>query len=571
MNDLMRSKGARVVRFIGLWAICALAAAPVSAQTGAGYIARDLGTLGGTYSHAAAINDSGQVVGWALAADNRQHAFLWTAGGGMVDLGRGAAIAITGSGLVVGNDPYAGGQAFVWTAARGRVDLVGPRSVSSLFGPPTSVATAVSEKCHVVGYVRLNDGTNHSYAFMWTAAGGMVDLGVLVNGLSSAATGVNASGQVIGTVVRLGAPTFYYGVIEYPEVTSGVAWTPGGGVIDLSYMPIAVLDDGRFVARDRLFGTTWEYTAVGGDVMLVSPTGQLVAWATRDDGLRYAFSWTSTGGMVDLRTDLGLNENGGPTALNASGHIVGVTHGVDGSGAQDTRGYSWTPAGGMIDLGAIGDSGVVSAVNASGQIAGTIGHIPHHAVLWEPVAAPVVSLTLSSLVAAPNLIGGPVYFTVSSTIGTPECTADGSPFSSGGLLALGTHTIACTATDPSTLLQDSKSAEVTLVLSGPAGAPGAPGPQGDPGVQGPPGLPGPTGATGATGPQGPAGPQGPQGPKGDTQTAFPGSILLLPAGVNPPAGAGYVRLGSYREERVDEDGRRGRRPFNMIIVMWQKQ
>ena len=138
MNDLMRSKGARVVRFIGLWAICALAAAPVSAQTGAGYIARDLGTLGGTYSHAAAINDSGQVVGWALAADNRQHAFLWTAGGGMVDLGRGAAIAITGSGLVVGNDPYAGGQAFVWTAARGRVDLVGPRRTGTSWGTSDS-------------------------------------------------------------------------------------------------------------------------------------------------------------------------------------------------------------------------------------------------------------------------------------------------------------------------------------------------------------------------------------------------------------------------------------------------
>ena len=44
----------------------------------------------------------------------------------------------------------------------------------------------------------------------------------------------------------------------------------------------------------------------------------------------------------------------------------------------------------------------------------------------------------------------------------------------------------------------------------------------------------------------------------------------MPEGRNP--GPGYVRLGSFREERVDEDGRRGgRRPFNMVIVIWQKQ
>jgi probable HAF family extracellular repeat protein len=38
---------------------------------------RDLGTLGGAYSSAAAINDHGQIVGESLTADGAYHAALW--------------------------------------------------------------------------------------------------------------------------------------------------------------------------------------------------------------------------------------------------------------------------------------------------------------------------------------------------------------------------------------------------------------------------------------------------------------------------------------------------------------
>ena len=48
----------------------------------------DLGTLGGVYSRAAAVNDSGQVVGYSCyGAACDSHAFSWTQAGGMVDLG----------------------------------------------------------------------------------------------------------------------------------------------------------------------------------------------------------------------------------------------------------------------------------------------------------------------------------------------------------------------------------------------------------------------------------------------------------------------------------------------------
>ena len=48
----------------------------------------DLGTLGGTYSPAQGVNQTGQVVGCAYTTGNAaQLAFRWTSGGGMVSLG----------------------------------------------------------------------------------------------------------------------------------------------------------------------------------------------------------------------------------------------------------------------------------------------------------------------------------------------------------------------------------------------------------------------------------------------------------------------------------------------------
>lgn len=205
----------------------------------------DLGTLGGSYSAAAAINDSGQVVGQSETSDGHFHAFLWTDANGMIDLGiagvHSAAVGINNSGDVVGwrqvgpmpsmsvgflwtpaegtvdtgtvtsyaeginnvgqvvgwnveyePPPSCGYQAFRWTAAKGKVDLGALDGCSSF--SHYSIAWGINAAGQVVGESG-NGGGGH--AFLWTAATGMIDLGTL-GGASSSALGINDAGQVVG-------------------------------------------------------------------------------------------------------------------------------------------------------------------------------------------------------------------------------------------------------------------------------------------------------------------------------------------------------------------------------------
>lgn len=235
----------------------------------------DLGTLGGTSSEAFAVNDSGQVVGRSqVAGDNEYHAFSWTASGGMVDLGTlggptDAAFGVNASGRVAGRGTFAlpMGQSivrpFTWTQSGGMVQLT-----SDNFG---GEAVGVNDLGEVVGFRQLLvEGFVKERAFLWSAAGGMEDLGALGDfSTRSFATAVSQNGQVVGYSDVIGGGGIYHAFL----------WTRNGGIVDL----------GAFG------GNTSFATAVNGH-------GQVVGWSMRASGLMRAFLWTRVSGMIDLGT-----------------------------------------------------------------------------------------------------------------------------------------------------------------------------------------------------------------------------------------------------------------------------
>jgi probable HAF family extracellular repeat protein len=170
--------------------------------------ALDLGILKGRgpYSRANDINIAGQVVGFtSLSPDsNDGRAFLTTAKDrtAMVDLGTlgGAysqAWAINDSGTVTGNSQVKGDtgptHAFIWTKG-------GMRDLGTL-GGEYSYGTAINENSHVVGYSTIDPQGNAIHAFLYDGVV-MNDLGTLASSLGdldySYALGLNAYDQVVG-------------------------------------------------------------------------------------------------------------------------------------------------------------------------------------------------------------------------------------------------------------------------------------------------------------------------------------------------------------------------------------
>jgi probable HAF family extracellular repeat protein len=202
----------------------------------------DLGTLGGSFADAQAINDDGEIVGNSATSAGAAHAYLRT-GTTMSDIhpasgslagGISYAWGLNGAGSVVGQWNSTTTQSFLWTSAGGMQVLptlggtqgialdindngqvVGwsdpapgqeleayiyenatIRRLGSL-GSPGSVAMAINGAGVVVG--RANVG-RRSHAFYWSALGGMKDLGVPKGGSYAWALDVNSNGWIVGEV-----------------------------------------------------------------------------------------------------------------------------------------------------------------------------------------------------------------------------------------------------------------------------------------------------------------------------------------------------------------------------------
>lgn len=158
---------------------------------------RDLGTLGGGFSAADAINDAGQVAGASFPANSGfTHAFLYD--GTMRDLGTlggtvSGAFGLNAAGVVTGYSRTASGayHAFLFDTKM--------RDIGTLGG--LSIGQAINNAGQIAGRSEISPaGPQH--AFIYDSVHGMRDLNALIQPLSGvileAGYGINDAGQITG-------------------------------------------------------------------------------------------------------------------------------------------------------------------------------------------------------------------------------------------------------------------------------------------------------------------------------------------------------------------------------------
>lgn len=280
------------------------------------YTVIDIGNLGGPLENTIPIgmNNKGQIVGQSQNPAGEWHAFVWSAGEGMKDLGtlggkESRAISINENGDVFGEAQNKKGQARRFRWSKGSMTDLGP----------TETGVIRFDDSHAVGNVPVLNGTAQEAAY-WEN-GQAERLGTL-GGASSVARGYNADGVVVG------------------EAESGrsrmrpTIWVP--------------LGKKKYVAKDIF--ESLNAPELEGRALNVNKTGEVVGEANTDSG-KYAFVWNSREGTRDLNPLLResdpqhaqkswtLNK---ATAVNDCGQIAGEGIASDKGGG---RAFLLTPTG----------------------------------------------------------------------------------------------------------------------------------------------------------------------------------------------------------------------------------
>ncbi len=266
-----------------------------------------LPTLGGASSGANAVNDAGQVAGWALDSSARQKAIVWQ---------------------------------------RGRSLVVLPGAATQV-----SAANAISERGQVAGYrISLSD----QRPFLWTPGGSVQQLPTLFDADTSA-SGVNDSAQVVAT-----ANAGSFRPSRWSQATGVVALPMGSE----SGSALAINNNGQVVGQFGIevgnssysIPVVWSASNVRTELMsfvegqfgvatAINGLGQVAGHYFRADQFSGSrpFTWAAGVGLRFLQSNGGNLRTMGN---NDAGLVVGS---LDGPGSSD-RAVAWRPDGSLVDL-----------------------------------------------------------------------------------------------------------------------------------------------------------------------------------------------------------------------------
>lgn len=268
------------------------------------------------------------------------------------------------AGQVVGQSYTAGSastRGFLWTAAGGLKDVGALAS-----GTSKIEASAINTSGKIVGWSPIDAGNSDSmrHAFAGTV-GALTDLGTL-GGATSFAYAINDAGRIVGQAATAGAQMHAF------------LYVPGSGMTDLG----------------TLAGTT-------SFAFAINASGLIAGASTYQGGGSNTHAVLFHNGTITDLGTLGGNYSAA-AAINAGGEIVGSSN---LTGNTTSHAFLWTSADGMRDLGVFGSNDTTSAtaINTQGDIVGSGGDSSvfppeSHAFLYTKGAM----RDLSSLIDAPG-------------------------------------------------------------------------------------------------------------------------------------------------------------------------
>ena len=146
----------------------------------------DIGSLGGKSTHALEVNDQGKIIGTSENSFGIENAFSWTSATGMVNLGGSRAVALNELGQVVG---WASSYAFFWDPANNAFLRIGELDAKA---QPFDM----NNRGEVVGYAHIGQNSQPR-AFYWNPVDGMTEIQFPGTPAISCAFRINDAGEVL--------------------------------------------------------------------------------------------------------------------------------------------------------------------------------------------------------------------------------------------------------------------------------------------------------------------------------------------------------------------------------------